>query len=220
MPSSTVENYVKQICLEQQRTGDPLVPMGRLADLMRVSPGTTTTMIKALADAGLVDYEPRNGTRMTSGGQRLALHILRRHRLIELFLVRILGLDWSEVHIEAEELEHAISDKVLNRLDALLGHPVVDPHGDPIPTSEGQVMDVRLDNVQTCPVGTPVVVARVVDQNPQFLQFVERNGLTPGTTIVVQNRDADADAVIILRGDSATVTLGTAAAGKLLVSPA
>ncbi len=220
MPSSTVENYIKQIYLEQQRTSNPLVPMGRLADLMRVSPGTTTTMIKALADAGLVDYEPRNGTRLTSGGQQLALHILRRHRLIELFLVKILGLDWSEVHVEAEELEHAISDKVLNRLDVLLGHPAVDPHGDPIPTSEGQVMEVRLDNVQTCPTGKPVVVARMVDQDPQFLQFVERSGLTPGTTIVVQNRDAAADSVVIRRGDSTTVTLGTTAAGKILVSPA
>jgi len=220
MPSSTVENYVKQIYIEQQRTGDGLVPMGRLADLMRVSPGTTTTMIKALSDAGLVDYEPRNGTRLTPGGQQLALHILRRHRLIELFLVKILGLDWSEVHVEAEELEHAISDKVLNRLDALLGHPAVDPHGDPIPTSEGQVLEVRLDNVQTCPVGKPVKVARVLDQDPEFLQFVERSGLTPGTTIVVQNRDAAADSVVIRRGDAATVTLGTAAAGKLLVSPA
>ena len=220
MPSSTVENYVKQIYLEQQRTGNPLVPMGRLADLMRVAPGTTTTMIKALADAGLVDYEPRNGTRLTSGGQHLALHILRRHRLIELFLVKILGLDWSEVHVEAEELEHAISDKVMDRLDALLGHPAVDPHGDPIPTSEGQVMEIPLESVQTCAVGRAVVVARMLDQDPQFLQFVERSGLTPGASITVQNRDAAADAVIIRRGDNTTVTLGTTAAGKILVSPA
>src|SRR6476620_7329433 len=108
--------------------------MGRLAAAMGVVPGTATTMVKTLADSGLVTYEPRSGTRLTAGGEKLALHVLRRHRLVEPFLVKTLGLDWSEVHEEAEELEHAISDKVLHRIDQLLGHPTTDPHGDPIPT--------------------------------------------------------------------------------------
>ncbi|HEY8240097.1 MAG TPA: metal-dependent transcriptional regulator [Kiritimatiellia bacterium] len=219
MPSSTVENYIKQIYLEQQNTGNALVPMGRLAELMRVAPGTTTTMMKALADSGLVAYEPRNGTRLTPGGEQLALHILRRHRLIELFLVKVLGLDWSEVHIEAEELEHAISDKVLDRLDALLGNPTVDPHGDPIPTSQGRVPEIRLDSLQTCPVNVPLQVARVLDQRPQFLQFVERSGLTPGALIVIESRDPAAESVVLRLGKT-TVTLGATAAGKILVSPA
>ena len=113
MPSITVENYVKQLYLEQQNTPHELVPMGVLAAAMGVVPGTVTTMVKALADSGLVEYEPRGGVRLTRGGEQLALHVLRRHRLVELFLVKVLGLDWSEVHDEAEELEHAISDKVL-----------------------------------------------------------------------------------------------------------
>src|SRR5215203_2297151 len=132
MPTSTVENYIKQIYLAQQQSPGELVSMGALAGAMNVVPGTATTMIKALADSGLVDYEPRGGTRLTRGGEQLALHVLRRHRLVELFLVRVLGMDWSEVHAEAEELEHAISDKVLDRIDAFLGHPETDPHGDPI----------------------------------------------------------------------------------------
>src|SRR5215471_9542710 len=136
MPSSTVENYLKQIYLEQQSAQGELVSMGRLASVMNVVPGTATSMVKALADSGLVEYEPRSGARLTRGGQQLALHVLRRHRLVELFLVKVLGLDWSEVHEEAEELEHAISDKVLERIDQFLGHPSADPHGDPIPTAK------------------------------------------------------------------------------------
>src|SRR4051794_10565100 len=140
MPSSTVENYLKQIYLEQQDAGAAdLVPMGRLASAMGVVPGTATSMIKTLADSGLVQYEPRGGVRLTHGGEQLALHVLRRHRLVELFLVKVLGLDWSEVHAEAEELEHAISDKVLEKIDAILGKPRVDPHGDPIPLANGKV---------------------------------------------------------------------------------
>src|SRR5438046_8279 len=138
MASRTVENYLKALYSEQQRAGDELVSMGRLASAMGVVPGTVTTMVKALADSGLVSYEPRGGVRLTRGGEQLALHVLRRHRLVELFLVKVLGLDWSEVHAEAEELEHAVSDKVLERIDALLEHPRVDPHGDPIPPARGR----------------------------------------------------------------------------------
>src|SRR3954468_10456586 len=134
MPSSTVENYLKTLYAEQQAAGGDLVPMGALAAAMNVAPGTATAMVKALADAGLADYEPRGGVRLTAKGEKLALHVLRRHRLGGLFLVEVLGLDWSEVDEEAEELEHAISDKVLDRIDALLKFPQVDPHGDPIPT--------------------------------------------------------------------------------------
>src|SRR5215211_5640329 len=106
MPSSTVENYLKQIYLAREDNPADLVSMGKLAAAMGVVPGTATSMIKALADSGLVQYEPRGGVRLTHGGEQLALHVLRRHRLVELFLVKVLGLDWSAVHAEAEELEH------------------------------------------------------------------------------------------------------------------
>src|SRR5215213_11884244 len=149
MASITVENYVKQLYLEQQNTPQALVSMGALAAAMGVVPGTVTTMVKALADSGLVEYEPRGGVRLTRGGEQLALHVLRRHRLVELFLVKVLGLDWSEVHDEAEELEHAISDKVLDRIDKLLGHPSVDPHGDPIPSAKGKVSEERLASLSS-----------------------------------------------------------------------
>ena len=110
-------------------------------------------MMKTLTDSGLVIYEPYAGVRLTIAGRKLAAHVLRRHRLVELFLVRIMGMDWSEVHLEAEVLEHAISDRLLERMDEMLGQPSVDPHGDPIPTAAGQVPDVDRASLRTCPVG-------------------------------------------------------------------
>src|SRR5438045_344343 len=163
MPTSTVEDYLKQIYLEQQSApADELVSLGKLASSMGVVPGTATSMIKALADSGLVNYEPRGGARLTRGGEQLALRVLRRHRLVELFLVKVLGLDWSEVHPEAEELEHAISEKVLERIDALLGRPSVDPHGDPIPSAKGKVSEERLAALPDVNPGVKVRIARIV----------------------------------------------------------
>src|SRR3954447_6930380 len=218
MPSSTVEDYLKQIYLEQQAAdAGQLVPMGKLATLMNVVPGTATSMVKALADSGLVTYEPREGVRLTGGGERLALRVLRRHRLVELFLVKVLGLDWSEVHVEAEELEHAISDKVLERIDALLERPSVDPHGDPIPTAKGKLAESRHGSLLTCETGARMRVARVLDQNPAFLQFINRCGLTPGTIVTIESRDPLAAAVSVKPENRAPVTLGTDAAAKILV---
>lgn len=218
MPSSTVENYLKQIYLEQQQPleGD-LVPMGRLAAAMSVTPGTATTMIKALAEANLVTYEPRTGVRLTKPGEQLALHVLRRHRLVELFLVKVLGLDWSEVHEEAEHLEHAISDKVLEKIDAFLGHPSADPHGDPIPTSKGKVAPQNLQSLAECELGKAVKIARIADQEAAFLQFLHRSGLTPGVALTVQSRDPHADSVVLKISGKPAVSLGTAAAAKILV---
>jgi DtxR family Mn-dependent transcriptional regulator len=218
MPSSTVEDYLKQIYLEQQAAGPgQLVPMGKLAAVMGVVPGTATSMVKTLADSGLVSYEPRGGLRLTRGGEQLALRVLRRHRLVELFLVKVLGLDWSEVHAEAEELEHAISEKVLERIDALLERPSVDPHGDPIPTAKGKLTESRHTSLLDCEPGDRMRVARVMDQNPAFLQFVNRCGLTPGTIITIESKDPLAAAVTVKPEQRPPITLGTVAATKILV---
>src|SRR2546423_10956296 len=217
MASITVENYLKQLYLQQQSAGSELVSMGRLASAMGVVPGTATTMVKALADSGLVAYEPRGGVRLTRGGEQLALHVLRRHRLVELFLVKVLGLDWSEVHDEAEELEHAISDKVLKRMDDVLGHPSVDPHGDPIPSAKGKVDESRYGSLADCKLSRPCRVTRVIDQDPAFLVFVNRCGLMPGVSVVVEVRDTMADAVWVRPDGRRAITLGTAAAAKILV---
>lgn len=217
MPSITVENYLKQLYLEQQHAPGELVSMGKLAAVMGVAPGTATSMVKALAESGLVDYEPRGGVKLRRGGEQLALHVLRRHRLVELFLVQVLGLDWSEVHQEAEELEHAISDKVLEKIDALLGRPSVDPHGDPIPTSRGHVSRKPTRSLVDAETAGPLRIARITDQDAEFLKFLNRHGLTPGTQVKIEHRDTPADAVTVRPTGKPPVTLGSAAAEKILV---
>ena len=177
-------------------------------------------MVKALADSGLVSYEPRFGAKLTKGGEQLALHVLRRHRLVELFLVKVLGLDWSEVHDEAEELEHAISEKVLDKIDKLLGHPSVDPHGDPIPTAKGKVSEERLVPLPESEAGKKVRIARIVDQDARFLQFLDRAGLKPGVLLTINGRDEQADAISVKVDARSSLTLGTSAAMKILVEEA
>src|SRR6185436_274808 len=139
LPSSTVENYLKAIYQGQSSLArdQRLVPMGHVAAALGVTPGTATTMVKALAESGLVEYEPYGGVRLSAAGEKLATLVLRRHRLIELFLVQVMGMSWADVHDEAENLEHAVSDRLIDRIDEMLGHPSVDPHGDPIPGPEG-----------------------------------------------------------------------------------
>ena len=218
MPSPTVENYLKRIYVEQQQRHGDLVPMGALAAAMGVTPGTATAMVKTLADARLLDYAPRGGVTLTPEGTRLALQVLRRHRLIELFRVQVLKLDWSEVHEEAEELEHALSDKVLARMDDLLGHPDTDPHGDPIPPASGQPQKRELRTLLECDAHRPVRIARVMDQDADFLQFADRHGLKPGTAVTIDQRDDSADAVTLHPVGGEPVTMGSAAAAKILVA--
>ncbi|HUO86025.1 MAG TPA: metal-dependent transcriptional regulator [Thermoanaerobaculia bacterium] len=217
MPTSTVEDYLKHILLEEQAAGDGLVSMGRIGGALGVAPGTVTAMIKTLADSGLLAYEPYSGVRLTDAGRQLALHVLRRHRLVELFLVKVLRMDWSEVHGEAESLEHAISERVIERMDEMLGYPAVDPHGDPIPDARGVVRERPLASLIDCPAGEPVRVARVADQSPEFLQLVERRGLKPGSGVTVVARDEAADTLELELADGGSLALGTRAASKILV---
>src|SRR6266536_6272124 len=152
LPSSTVENYLKAIDRGQSApTGNARQDsMGHVAAALSVTPGTATTMVKALAESGLVEYEPYSGVRLTRAGRRLAALVLRRHRLVELFLVQVMGLRWDEVHDEAELLEHVVSDRLIDRMDEMLGRPDADPHGDPIPDAEGVVKTQEAQNLLTC----------------------------------------------------------------------
>jgi DtxR family Mn-dependent transcriptional regulator len=215
-----VEDYLKQLYLAERTSEGAMMPTGLLASLMGVVPGTATSMMKALADSGLVEYEPRQGVRLTPSGEQLALHVLRRHRLVELFLVKVLGLDWAVVHEEADAWEHVISDRVLERMDAVLGHPAVDPHGDPIPSRKGQLTEPARMSLADCPTDTRRRVTRVLDQTPEFLRFAERNGLTPGATVTVVGRERAAGAVRVRVARRQAVSLGMSAAAKILVEAA
>ncbi len=219
LPSHTVENYLKAIFQAQTalRTTDALVPMGQLATALGVVPGTATTMVKALSESGLVRYEPYAGVRLTPAGEKLAALVLRRHRLVELFLVKVMGMSWTEVHDEAELLEHAVSDRLIERIDEMLGRPSVDPHGDPIPGPEGTVRRLEYDTLLTCPLSEPVTVSRVSDQDSDFLRFVEKHDLKPGEVVQVEERDPSADSVRLRGRNNREIIIGARAASKVLV---
>jgi DtxR family Mn-dependent transcriptional regulator len=218
-PSSTVENYLKAIYHAQSQLpdGNRLVPMGHVATTLGITPGTATTMVKALAESGLAEYEPYTGVRLTPAGETLAVTVLRRHRLVELFLVQVMGMSWAEVHDEAEQLEHVVSERLIERIDVMLGRPTHDPHGDPIPAADGTIAPRHLDSLLTCQVGVPLRVTRIADQDPAFLRFIEENGLKPGQSIEVVNRDAAADSVKLRGKQAAPIVIGARAASKLLV---
>jgi len=223
LPSSTVENYLKTIYLGStgaQGTEPRLLPMGQLAAALGVTPGTATTMVKTLAESGLVHYEPYTGVMLTRAGRRLAALVLRRHRLVELFLVQVMGFGWDEVHDEAELLEHVVSDRLIDRMDEMLGRPEADPHGDPIPDAEGVVKKQQAQTLLTCPVGTRMTVTRIIDQDKQFLRFVEQHDLKPGESVEVEERDDASDSVRLRGKDNRRITIGARAASKLLVQVA
>jgi DtxR family Mn-dependent transcriptional regulator len=217
MPTSTVEDYLKCIYFEARSAPGVLVATGRIASAMNVAPGTVTAMMKTLSESGLIRYEPYAGVSLTDAGRKLATHVLRRHRLVELFLVEIMGMDWSEVHAEAEVLEHAVSESLIDRIDEMLGHPTVDPHGDPIPTAGGHVEEPDLLDLVTCQVGRPLSIARVTDQRTEFLQMLEQHGLMPGRRAEVDSRDELTETVCIRPEKGPSLQLGFHAATRILV---
>lgn len=184
MPSITTENYLKAIYqLWEKQPDQDLVILGDLARELELTPGTITTMIRSLADRGLVEYHRRSGVQLTEQGRQEALKVVRRHRLIELFLVKVLHMDWADVHEDAEALEHSVSDRVLDRIDAMMGFPVRDPHGDPIPSKDAQVppgSGLHLSQVQP---DQDYEVSRIENQNADFLEQIAQLGLKPGTRI-------------------------------------
>ena len=216
MPSLTVENYLKAIYQTTARRDQP-ASTGALAAELEVSPGTVTSMLKTLAEAGLVAYTPYEGVRLTAEGSQLALRVLRRHRLIELFLSQTLGMTWDEVHEEAEHMEHAASDRLIDRIDAFLDHPPVDPHGDPIPGADGSLSTVDTRSLAECQAGDAFRLTRVLDQSPEFLRYLSESHMQLGVEgRVVANRD-EAGIVTVQLGEHET-TLGRQAAEKVLVS--
>lgn len=189
MPTSTAENYLKAIWLSENRSGG-IATVGALAEALRLTPGSVTTMAKSLAAKGLLEHHPREGVRLTAEGRTAALKVLRKHRLVETFLVQVLKMDWTEVHQEAEALEHSISDRVLERIDAMLGHPAADPHGDPIPNPKGRLDEPgERTTLATCAPQKSLRVVRINDQSPEFLVFVQKIGLKPGTKLRISKRD-------------------------------
>jgi DtxR family Mn-dependent transcriptional regulator len=198
--------------------GNPLVGTGELAQALNVSPGTVTGMLKTLSEANLATYTPYEGARLTPAGERLAMKVIRRHRLLELFLVQTLNMPWDEVHEEAEHMEHAASERLIDRIDAFLGHPAVDPHGDPIPGADGSLAEPKGTPLSSLPPGQAFHVVRVVDQDPAFLRYLTECGLdlhARGT--LLENRPESGALVFRLHQRNRPIALGREAAGKVLV---
>lgn len=217
LASLTVENYVKEIYQIGLAEGGRPAATGRIAAVMGVSPGTVTSMLKTLSESNLATYTPYEGAQLTPAGTALALRVVRRHRLIELFLVRTLELSWDEVHEEAEHMEHAVSDLLVDRIDSFLGHPETDPHGDPIPSADGTVRALSSHTLADCCVGDRVSLVRVLDQAPEFLRYLSQAGLELGASVELLAVEVEAGVVSIRVGDCKT-TLGFQAAEKLLVA--
>lgn len=219
MPSSTVENYLKAI-LHLQEEGDGTVTVGEIARELKVTPGTVTTMMRHLSAQRMIDYTPRRGLKLLSKGRASAMKVVRRHRLIELFLVDILKLDWSEVHEEAEILEHVVSDRLLDRIDAMLGHPTHDPHGDPIPDRDGQVAASPVTSLAEADDGS-YRIARVSDEDSELLGWLDSKGLVLGEEIELSRPDRAGGVLSVTKPEEKeSITLGLNVAGQVFVEPA
>lgn len=217
MASLTVENYVKAIFKICGQNGNRLATTGRLAIALDVSPGTVTSMLKALSESGLATYTPYEGAQLTESGLELALEILRRHRLIECFLAEVLGMAWDEVHEDAEQLEHSVSKRLIERIDEFLGHPKFDPHGDPIPRQDGSLPERSLRSLADCPPGTVFELAQVTDQTPDFLRYLGNSGFLLGCHGTVTANQPEAG-IITVRLPERDASLGMEAAQKMLVA--
>ncbi|MBD3217991.1 MAG: metal-dependent transcriptional regulator [candidate division Zixibacteria bacterium] len=212
--TESTENYLKSIFKLQ--TVDKKVSTTDLADYMGVRAASVTGMLKKLARKKLVSYQPYKGVTLTHIGRKLALKTLRTHRLIELFLVEHLGLSWEEVHGEAEKWEHVISGKIEERIDKLLGYPLHDPHGSPIPSANGELKikdTVRLDRVQEGESGT---IEEVPDEDPEFLAYLGENDIIPGNKIKVLEKSV-VGKTLKIQITSKKHTIGLKAAEKIRV---
>lgn len=180
-PSEAVQDYLKAI----HRLGgaDQLVPPADIAALLNVKAPSVTGMLKRLAEAGWIDYTPGSGAKLSESGRTEARRVIRRHRLIELFLTQVLGLDWSEVDAEAEALEHAISPRLEQAIARHLGEPLEDPHGHLIPSASGELRHRDLQRLSEFRAGQSVVVREAQDDNPERLRRWRDLGLTPGTVV-------------------------------------
>ncbi len=219
MPSSTVENYLKAIFhLSDKTPAGELVAIGNIAKELELTPGTVTSMMKHLEREGFIDYVPRKGVTLTMSGRNTALQVLRRHRLIELFLVEVLKLDWAHVHEEAEVLEHALSDRLVERIDEMLGRPAYDPHGDPIPSADGVVSEDHSRPLIDCPAGEYKLV-RITRDEPKFLAWLQECGLRPGVSLRLVSHDSVAGILEIqVTGMKSAAQVSDRVAAELRVS--
>ncbi|MDR5701714.1 metal-dependent transcriptional regulator [Agromyces aerolatus] len=214
--SPAIEDYLKTVYAHTEWQPDPITP-SVLAAQLGVAPSSVTEMVKKMAAQGLVQHVPYGPLRLTEAGRARALAVVRRHRLIETWLVREMGYAWDEVHDEAEVLEHAVSDRLLEAVDARLGRPARDPHGDAIPAADGTLVSEPYTRLDEAAVGHASRVIRISDRDPAILRDLDDAGLGPGAAIEVT--DASPEAVRLrIAGAETSVALPRAAAEAIWVS--
>jgi DtxR family Mn-dependent transcriptional regulator len=209
------EDYLKTIYTLQSE--ERPVRTTTIAKALNVEPASVTGVIKRLGELNLVDYEPYKGVTLTSAGEKIALEVIRHHRLIELYLIQALGYSWDEVHDEAERLEHVVSDLFEERIAAVLGHPTIDPHGSPIPTKDGQVAPVTSRALDTMAIGDEGLVAEVSDSDPNLLRYLADMGIRPGVHVEVTEVTPFGGSIVVIVGTT-KCTLGRDAASQILVA--
>lgn len=210
-----IEDYLKTIYALAE-TESP-VTTSRIAEARDVKPASATNMIQRLAKLNLVHYEKHYGVTLTDSGEKIALEVIRHHRLLELYLIEALGFGWDEVHEQADLLEHVISEKMEERIAAALGHPTVDPHGSPIPARDGSIAAVATRPLTLLTTGATAIIAEVAnDHNPEMLRYLAELGLVPGTAVLV-TAVAPFDGPITVQINGRDVVVGFAVASEILV---
>jgi DtxR family Mn-dependent transcriptional regulator len=215
MATQSVEDYVKSIYKLQG--GEENVTTSALAARVRTSPAAVTKMLRHLEKLKLVTYTPYRGVRLTEAGEKVALEVIRHHRLLERYLMEALGYEWDEVHAEAERLEHVISEDFEARIDKMLGYPTACPHGDPIPSPDGAIVRSKDAPLSSQSAPAELVVRRVRDSDPELLQYLKERGLLPGTAITLLEREPFEGALVLRVGDQ-TVRVARQAAQGVFVS--
>lgn len=213
--TAPVEDYLKVI-FELERAGEP-AGTNEIAAELGVAAASVSGMVRRLADQGLITHERYRGVRLTRDGRRAALRTIRRHRVIEAYLSRALDYPWDLVHDEAERLEHAASDALVDHMAAAIGEPATDPHGAPIPTREGTLREQPLIGLDEAPVGERVRVARVGDHDSDQLRYLAELGIRPGTHVAVAAREPFGGP-ITLRVGRAMRSIGPSLARRVLVA--
>ncbi|HEV2062568.1 MAG TPA: metal-dependent transcriptional regulator [Solirubrobacteraceae bacterium] len=200
--SSAVQDYAKAIYALQGREGGEAVSTNDLAARLGVTPASASAMARKLADLGLADLEPYRGVRLTPEGERVALEVLRHHRLLELYLAEHLGVPWDRVHEEAEALEHVISEDLEARIAAKLGHPTRDPHGDPIPSVDLAIDEAATASLESLEVGARARFVRVSDSDPAMLRYLDERGIALGAELeVVERQPFGGPLTVVIAGD-------------------
>ena len=212
--TASAEDYLQAV-YELERRG-VAASTNDLAQELRVAPASVSGMVRRLAEQGLLAHEPYRGARLTAAGRLAALRTLRRHRVIESYLVRALGYPWDRVHEEAERLEHAASDELVDRMAEAVGEPAVDPHGAPIPTRDGSVDETHRASLAELAAGARATVSRVRDEDGSLLRYLGELGIRPGAVVAVVER-APFDGPIRLEVDGVERTVGTPVATTVLV---